>query len=182
MRWPSLFALFPNREEKRVNINQLVPVTLKRAFSLPATQPLPLLSTALTLSSHFFSQAIAAVSLPSNPAQYLLALIPGCCHLLSPMPSQVAVVLLNAHVTKWHHVATCSWYQSQQLLIRHVGAGCAVASRKVLPCAAACRHQQKPPLLFFTHQWGAAECAGCGTAQLGFNPRTERQTHRLSPG
>lgn len=62
MSWPSLFALLPNCEVECVNINQMVPVILKQASPLPATHPLPPLSAALTLSSHFPSPAFAATS------------------------------------------------------------------------------------------------------------------------
>lgn len=73
MRWPSLFALLPNCEEKCVNINQMVPVILKGAFTLPTTRPLPPPSTALTPSSHLFSQA-------SNPAWCFPVLFQGRSH------------------------------------------------------------------------------------------------------
>lgn len=56
MRWPSLFALLSSCEEKRVNVNQMVPVILKGAFTLSATRPLPPPSTALTPSTHLFSR------------------------------------------------------------------------------------------------------------------------------
>lgn len=47
----------------------MVPVILKQASPLPATHPLPPLSTALTLSSHFSSPAFAATSF-----------VLKCCH------------------------------------------------------------------------------------------------------
>lgn len=77
MRWPSLFALLPNCEVECVNINQMVPVILKQASPLPATHPLPPLSTALTLSSHFSSPAFAATSFVLKSC-HPQCLIPPC--------------------------------------------------------------------------------------------------------
>lgn len=84
MSWPSLFALLPNCEVECVNINQMVPVILKQASPLPATHPLPPLSTALTLSNHFSSLAFAATSfvLKFCHPKCLPALYPEGWHLL----------------------------------------------------------------------------------------------------
>lgn len=125
MRWPSLFALLPNCEVECVNINQMVPVILKQASPLPATHPLPPLSTALTLSSHFSPQAFAAISFVLKSC-HPKCLIPPCFFswagatffLLPPRPSLATPsswvppynrLLLTSNVTKHRHVGISSW-------------------------------------------------------------------------
>lgn len=155
MRWPSLFALLPNCEVECVNINQMVPVILKQASPLPATHPLPPLSTALTLSSHFSPRPSLPSPLFSNlatpSAWYLPAFFPGLVPLsFFSLPGQV----LPPQAVGFHLTTGCS----SPLMSPNIAMWESVAEAPVKPSAAHQAHGGWLCLLFKWMQFASQPC------------------------
>lgn len=177
MSWPSLFALLPNCEVECVNINQMVPVTLKQASPLPATHPLPPLSTALTLSSHSSSQPLLPPPLFSNPATPNARFLSWGVTPSSPWQPQAVGFPLGTHCSSppgsQHHVGM-QLLCCQELPTKHRGPGSACSSPGhtlspawQLPWDNHCSHHILQ---------GATECPSpWENAQLGFSAKTWRR-------
>lgn len=163
MRWPSLFALLQNCEVECVNINQMVPVILKQA-SLPATHPLPPLSTALTFSSHFSSQAFAAISFVLKSCYFW--------HLISPcffswagatffsLPGQA----LQPQAVGFHLTTS----NSSPIMSPNIAVWASVAQAPVKPSAA---HQAHSGWLCLLFKW----------TQFAFQGAQPSRHHKLTP-